>query len=118
MENIKLKNLRRERRRLRNRAKIFGTKEKPRFSVFRSNRYTQIQLIDDSSGKTLVSASTKELKKSVKAKVDQARLLGELIAEKSGKLGIKEAVFNKGLYAYHGRVKAAAEGARSKGLQL
>ena len=118
MKNIKLKNLKRERRKNRNRAKIFGTAEKPRLSIFRSNKYTSAQLIDDTVGKTLVSASTKELKKSVKTKIAQARLLGELIAEKSQKIGFKEAVFNKGPYLYHGRIKAVAEGARAKGLKL
>lgn len=118
MSNIKLKNLKRERRKNRNRAKIFGTVEKPRLSLFRSNKYTSAQLIDDVSGKTLASASTKEVDKSVKTKLEKSKVLGELIAEKAQKLGIKKAVFNKGPYLYHGRIKAVAEGARSKGLQL
>ena len=117
MNGLKQKNIKRERRRNRNRAKIFGTNEKPRLSLFRSNKYTSVQLIDDSAGKTLASASTKEFKK-VGKKAEKANLLGELIAEKAGKLGIKEAVFNKGSYLYHGRVKAVAEGARAKGLKL
>jgi|SRR3989344_2058744 len=118
MKNIKLKNLKKERRKNRNRAKIFGTPEKPRLSVFRSNRYTSVQLIDDFSGHTLASVSTKQLKKTAKTKVAQARLLGELIGEKAQKLNIKKAVFNKGSYLYHGRVRAVAEGAREKGLQF
>ena len=118
MKNIKLKNLRKGRRKNRNRAKIFGTKEKPRLSIFRSNKYTGVQLIDDSAGKTLASASTKELVKKAKTKLEQARLLGELIAEKSQKLGIAQAVFNKGSYLYHGRVRAVADGAKAKGLKL
>ena len=118
MKNIKLKNLQKKRRKARNRAKIFGTPEMPRLSVFRSNRYTNVQLIDDSTGKTLLALSTKKLEKSWKTKSEQARLLGEQLAEKSQKLGLQKAVFNKSQYRYHGRVKAIAEGARSKGLQL
>ena len=118
MKNIKLKNLKRERRKNRNRAKIFGTAEKPRLAVFRSNRYTSVQLIDDVAGRTLAAASTKELKKAAKPKAEQARLLGELIAAKAQKLNIKQAIFNKSSYLYHGRVKAVADGARAKGLQI
>jgi len=116
--NTKLKNLQKNRRKSRNRAKIFGTSEKPRLSVFRSNRYTSIQLIDDTTGKTLLALSTKDLKKSGKNKSEQAILLGEQLAEKSRQLGLKKAVFNKGQYKYLGRIKAVAEGARSKGLLL
>lgn len=119
MKNIKLKNLKRERRKNRNRAKIFGTKAKPRLSVFRSNRYTNVQLIDDQNSKTLISASTRELPKGAKGnKTNQAYLLGQLIAEKSAKIGIQTAVFNKGPYLFHGRIKAIAEGARAKGLKI
>lgn len=119
MKNTKLKNIKKARRKNRNRAKIYGTAEKPRLSVFRSNRYTVAQLIDDAAGKTLVFQSTKTLVKSEKLnKTSQAKLLGEKLAEQAQKLGIKNAVFNKGPYLYHGRVKAVAEGARSKGLAL
>lgn len=87
--------------------------------MHRSNRYTVAQLIDDAAGKTLVFESTKALPKSDKlTKVAQATLLGERLAEQAKKLGIKNAVFNKGPYLYHGRVKAVAEGARLKGLVL
>ncbi len=106
-------------RKKRNRAKIFGTAAQPRLSVFRSNRSTYAQLINDENGTTLVSATTKELKQANKLKkVDQAKMLGELLAEKAEKAGVKTAVFNKGPYAYHGRVKAVAEGARAKGLKV
>ncbi|MBI4991917.1 MAG: 50S ribosomal protein L18 [Candidatus Harrisonbacteria bacterium] len=119
MKNVKLKNLRKARRKNRNRAKIFGTAEKPRLSVFRSNRYTTAQLIDDATGKTLAFESTKTLSKSDKLnKTEQAKLLGEKLAEQAQKLGIKKAVFNKGTYLYHGRIRAVAEGARVKGLVL
>lgn len=112
----KVKKIRKERRRQRNRAKIFGTAEKPRLSVLRSNKYTYVQLIDDRAGRTLVSASTKELKKGTK--LNQAELLGKLIAEKAKKTGISSAVFNKGPYLYHGRIKAVAEEARKEGLKI
>jgi len=115
MKTIKLKNIRKARRQNRNRATIFGTSEKPRLSVFRSNKYTSAQLIDDNADKTLVFASTREIKEK-KNKTEQAKILGEVLAEKSLKAGIKKAVFNKGPYRYHGRVKAVAEGARLKGL--
>ena len=117
MKTIKMKNIRKARRQNRNRATIFGTSEKPRLSVFRSNKYTSAQLIDDSAGKTILSVSTKELKEK-KNKTEQAKMLGEILAEKTLKAGIKKAVFNKGPYRYHGRVKAVAEGARSKGLTI
>lgn len=117
MKNIDLKNLRRSRRQNRNRAAISGTADKPRLSVFRSNKYIFTQLIDDTCGKTLASAHTKELKvKKNKTKTEQARMLGELLADKAQKLGIKKAVFNKGSYMFHGRIKAVAEGAKLKGL--
>ncbi len=118
MKNIKLKNKKQERRKIRNRAKIYGTESKPRLSVFRSNRFTSAQLIDDENSKTLAAASTKELAKEKGNKTEKAKKLGILLAEKAQKLGIKQAVFNKGPYLYHGRVKAVAEGAREKGLKV
>jgi large subunit ribosomal protein L18 len=112
-------NLIRLRRARRTRAKIFGTAEKPRFSVFRSNRYTYAQLIDDKAGKTLISVSTHGLPKSGKEKKqDSALKLGELIAQKAIEKGVKKAVFDRGKYKYHGRIKAIAEGARKGGLQI
>lgn len=113
----KIKNVKRDQRRKRNRAKIYGTAEKPRLSVFRSNRYTYAQLIDDAKGITLASASTHSVKEK-KGKTTQANALGALIAEQALKAGIKQAVFNKGPYLFHGRVKAVAEGAREAGLKL
>jgi large subunit ribosomal protein L18 len=115
--NQKKKNFNNELKKNRSRAKIFGTAEKPRLSIFRSNKYTYAQLIDDSQGRTLASASTQELGKKGK-KVDLAKLLGELIAEKAKKAGIKSAIFHRSYYRYHGRVKAVAEGARGAGLKI
>jgi large subunit ribosomal protein L18 len=122
MDKRKSLNIARNRRKKRSRAKIFGTAEKPRLSVFRSNRYTYIQLIDDEQGKTLISASNKELQnsklKAQNSKLIQAGQLGELIAEKAVEKGIKRAVFDRGRYKYHGRIKSIVEGARKGGLQL
>lgn len=120
MKKVLKINLNRQLRKNRSRAKIFGTPEKPRLSIFRSNKYTYVQLIDDSRGRTLASASTQELnEKGKKAKkLELAKALGELIAEKAKKAGVKSAVFNRSFYKYHGRVKAVAEGAREAGLKI
>ena len=99
------------------RTKISGTKSRPRLSVFRSNKHLHLQLIDDVSGKTLVSASTKEVK-DVKTKEAQARSAGKLVAEKALQSGIKEAVFDRGGNKFHGRVAKVAEGAREAGLKF
>lgn len=112
----------RQRRKRRTRAKIFGTSERPRLSVFRSHRYTYAQLINDIESKTLASASTQEINKSKvksqKSKVALAEQLGELVAKKAVEKGVKKAVFDRRQYRYHGRIKAVSEGARKKGLQL
>ena len=119
--NIKGKKLKKERRHRRVRAKVIGSAERPRLCVFRSNQHIYAQLIDDQQGKTLASAKDLEIK-NVKSKNDlsgkqaKAFSVGELIAEKAEKLKIKSIVFDRGGYKYHGRVKALAEGARSKGL--
>jgi len=120
MNKRKKLNQTKQRRKNRVSAKIFGTLEKPRLSVFRSNIYTYAQLIDDLNGKTLASASTHELKKAKAkdSKIKEAEALGELIAKKALENKIIEAVFNRGNYAYHGRVKAVAEGARKGGLKI
>lgn len=97
------------------RARIKGTKDCPRLSVFRSNRYLCLQLIDDDQSKTLIGVSSKEIKKSM-TKVEKAKELGHLLGEEAIKQGIKKIVFDRGGYKYHGQVKAAAEGAREKGL--
>ncbi len=111
------KNLNRGLRKRRSRAKIAGTAETPRLSVFRSNRYTYAQLIDDGKGHTLTSASSREIGKKGK-KTDLAKKLGAALAEKAKKLGIKSAVLHRSFYKYHGRVKAVAEGAREAGLKI
>jgi large subunit ribosomal protein L18 len=99
------------------RAKISGTTDRPRLSVFRSLNHIYAQLIDDESGKTLVAASSKEVKQKAK-KSDLAGMVGKLAAEKALKAGISQAVFDRGGYKYHGRIKSLAEAARAAGLKF
>ena len=102
------------------RQKISGTAQKPRLAVFRSNTDIYAQLIDDAQGVTLAAASSKD--KDIKAqsgnKSDKSKLVGAAIARKAGDLNVKEVIFDRGGYLYHGRVKAVAEGAREGGLQF
>jgi large subunit ribosomal protein L18 len=107
---------RRLRRRRRVRAKVRGTAERPRISVLRSNRGIFAQLIDDDAGRTITAASWTEPDLRELAPMDQARRVGELIAERAQAAGIQSAVFDRGGYQYHGRVKALADGAREGGL--
>ena len=104
------------RRRRRVRAKITGTAERPRISVFRSNRGVFAQLIDDSAGKTLAAVNWTEDELKSLPRMDQAKRAGELLAERAKAAGVESAVFDRGGYQYHGRVKALAEGAREGGL--
>ena len=103
-------------RRRRVRAKVTGTAERPRISVFRSNRGVFVQLIDDASGRTLAAVNwTEDELKSLK-RMEQASKAGQLLAERAKAAGVETAVFDRGGYQYHGRVKALAEGAREGGL--
>ena len=103
-------------RRRRVRAKVTGTAERPRISVFRSNRGVFVQLIDDASGRTLAAVNwTEDELKSLK-RMEQAKKAGELLAQRAKAAGVETAVFDRGGYQYHGRVKALAEGAREGGL--
>ena len=104
------------RRRRRVRAKVRGTGERPRLSVFRSNRRIQAQLIDDLSGHTLAAVNWTEGDLRSLARMEQAKRAGELIAERAKAAGVEECVFDRGGYRYHGRVKALADGAREGGL--
>lgn len=110
----------RQKIRYRIRKKIFGTASTPRLSVFRSNTDIYVQLIDDATGTTLASANSrqKDIAAQKTAKIEKSKLVGEAIARKAGEIGIKEVVFDRGGYIYHGRVKAVAEGAREGGLQF
>lgn len=99
------------------RAKIRGTAERPRLTIFRSNRSVELQLINDVEGKTIVMATTKEVK-GVKGKTQASEEAGKLVAQRAIAAGIKKAVFDRGHYRYHGRVKAAVDGARKSGLEI
>ncbi len=106
----------RQKRQVRGRAKIGGTAQKPRLSVFRSNCYIYAQLIDDEQGRTLAAASDRKLADINRA--DRAGKVGEELAAQAKKAGIETIVFDRSGYRYHGRVKALAEGARAGGLQF
>ncbi len=106
------------RRRRRVRAKVSGTAERPRISVFRSNRGIFAQLIDDVAGRTLASVNWTEADLRDLRGAEQARRAGELLAQRATAAGIQTAVFDRGGYKYHGRVKALAEGVREGGLTL
>jgi large subunit ribosomal protein L18 len=113
---LKTKGQSRLRRRRRVRAKVRGTAERPRLSVFRSNRGIQAQVIDDVAGHTLAAVNwTEDDLKSLKS-MDQAKRAGELLAERAKAAGVETVVFDRGGYRYHGRVKALADGARENGL--
>jgi large subunit ribosomal protein L18 len=113
---------RRTRRRLHVRKSVVGTTERPRLSVFRSGRHLSCQLIDDHEGHTLAAASTleKDIRGATRncATVKIAKEMGKLIAARAVAKGIKMAVFDRGPYKYHGRIKALAEGAREGGLKF
>jgi large subunit ribosomal protein L18 len=111
------KRAQRERRHRRVRRKIFGTPERPRLSVYRSNVHTYAQLIDDIAGHTLAAADSREVG-GAESRVEAARKVGELIASRAREAGIERAVFDRGGYKYHGRVAALAEGARAGGLKF
>jgi large subunit ribosomal protein L18 len=109
---------RRERRHKRVRRGVFGTAERPRLVVFRSNRGISAQLVDDLSGKTLAAASWLNVRKAKGTKSDQAVEVGKLLARNAKEAGIERVVFDRGGYLYHGRVKALAEAAREGGLEF
>jgi large subunit ribosomal protein L18 len=104
------------RRRRRVRAKVRGNAERPRLSVYRSNRGVFAQLIDDESGRTLASVSWTEPELRELGSMEQAKRAGQLLAERAKGAGIETCVFDRGGYRYHGRVAAIAEGAREGGL--
>lgn len=110
----------RKRRHLRVRKKIFGTPDRPRLSVYRSEKNIYAQIIDDVAGITLVHASTVDNEFNAKSggNKDAAKLVGEMVAKRALEKGIKEVVFDRGGYVYHGRIKELAEGARGAGLEF
>ena len=106
------------RRRRRVRAKVRGTAERPRLSVFRSNRGIQAQLIDDVKGHTVAAVNWVEADLKSLARMEQAKKAGELLAERAKAAGVETCIFDRGGYRYHGKVKALADGAREGGLKF
>jgi large subunit ribosomal protein L18 len=97
---------------------VRGTAERPRLSVFRSNRAIWAQIIDDSKGRTMASAASANVTEKGLSKKDQATKVGQLLAQKAKAAGVAKVVFDRGPYLYHGRVKALADGAREGGLDF
>ncbi|MBF0117581.1 MAG: 50S ribosomal protein L18 [Desulfobacterales bacterium] len=122
---MSIKNLREEmrlNRKNRIRKKVFGTSERPRLTVFRSLKHIYAQIIDDSKGHTIVSASTVE--ENIKQKVEKEKniakavVIGKLIAQRALEKGVKKVVFDRNGFLYHGRIKAVSDGAREAGLNF
>ncbi|WP_249010389.1 50S ribosomal protein L18 [Conexibacter sp. DBS9H8] len=116
--SVKTSQAARLKRRRRVRAKVSGTAERPRISVFRSNRGVSAQLIDDVSGATLAAVNWTEPEFKGLSGVEQAARVGAVLAQRAQATGISSAVFDRGGYQYHGRVKALADGAREGGLSF
>lgn len=112
--------VRRQKLRWRIRAKVHGTAQKPRMSVFRSNKDIYVQLIDDNNGTTLAAASSrdKDIATTTGTKSEKSVSVGKAVAQKAKALGIEVCVFDRGGYLYHGRVKSVADGAREGGLKF
>jgi large subunit ribosomal protein L18 len=113
----------RKRRHVRVRAKVSGTRQRPRLNVFRSSAHIYAQVIDDSVGRTLVAASDLETAVRERAgdgatKTARAKVVGEVVAERAKEAGIGSVVFDRGGFLYHGRVRAVADGARGAGLEF
>lgn len=123
MTTTHAKNFNRIRRHIRLRAKVSGTAERPRVAVFKSNQHTYVQVIDDVARKTLVGMNDEKMKggsapKESGAKEKKAFALGEAVAEKLKGMKITEALFDRGGFKYHGRIKAVAEGIRTGGIKM
>lgn len=112
------RNFARERRHERIRSKVSGTPERPRLSVFKSNANIHCQVIDDVNGKTLAAASSVDMKLENGGNIEAAKQVGAEIAKRALEKDIKEVVFDRGGYVYHGRIKALAEAAREAGLKF
>ena len=108
----------RRKRHERMRLRLSGSAERPRLSVFRSAKFIYAQVIDDTSGRTLAAASSRETDLGDGGKVDQARAVGKALAERARAAGVTTVVLDRGGYQYHGRVRSLAEGAREGGLDL
>ncbi len=116
MQDRKL--IRRTKIRARIRKSAYGTVERPRLSIFRSNKEIYAQVIDDLNGHTIVAASSRETGVAKGNKVDQAAAVGKILGEKAKAAGVETVIFDRGGYLYHGRVKALADGARESGLKF
>ena len=116
--SVTTRHAKRLRRRRRVRAKVRGSADRPRLSVFRSNRGIQAQLIDDVSGRTIAAVNWIEPDLKGLGRMDQAKRAGELIAQRAKDAGTETCVFDRGGYRFHGRVKALADGAREGGLKF
>ena len=108
----------RRKRHSRLRIRVAGSTERPRLSVFRSAKYIYAQVIDDTTGRTLAAASSRESDLGAATKVDAARAVGKAVAERARAAGVTAVVLDRGGYQYHGRVRSLAEGAREGGLNL
>jgi large subunit ribosomal protein L18 len=117
MTNLSRDALRRKRHE-RMRLRLTGSTERPRLSVFRSAKYIYAQVIDDTTGRTLASASSREAELGGDTKVDAAKAVGRAVAERAKAAGVTAVVLDRGGYQYHGRVRSLAEGAREGGLNL
>ena len=115
--NLSRGSLRRKRHE-RIRLRITGSEARPRLSVFRSSKYIYAQVIDDSTGRTLAAASSREADLGASTPIDTARTVGKAIAERAKAAGVSAVVLDRGGYQYHGRVRSLAEGAREGGLNL
>lgn len=105
-------------RQIRTRSKIKGTANRPRLSVYKSNRFMYAQLINDEERKTVIGVSEKHLKEVISSKIARAKAVGTLLAKKAISKKIKKVVFDRGSYSYHGRINGIAEGAREGGLEF
>jgi len=108
----------RRKRHARLRLRLTGTPERPRLSVFRSAKFIYAQVIDDTTGRTLAAASSREAELGADTKVDTAKAVGRALAERAKAAGVSAVVLDRGGYQYHGRVRSLAEGAREGGLDL
>ena len=118
MKSIYLKQVRRQRRKMRVRKGVFGTAEQPRLSVYRSLNHVYAQLIDDLQGKTVAAASSVELEIKKGGNSTAAKEVGKKLAEKAKSAGIGKVVFDRNGFKYHGRIKALADAAREAGLKF
>jgi len=119
MKRLREKYRRRRRRKFHIRKRIFGTSDRPRISIYRSNRYTYVQVIDDLQGVTIAAASNREKALAgIGNRVEEIGKLGEALAERMKEKNVSRAVFDRNGYLYHGIVKATADGIRKKGIEL